>query len=181
MAILEAALRRFQLTGYRRTSMLDVAEEAQLSRAAVYVHFSTKEALFRASSEMLYEEHLASARRHLAIADPRDRLVGVLRDKLDLALLATTSPHGVELLDTTSQLCGDLTEAATIAFASVVKKALKGFDTQAAGMSVPVTADLLVALTHGLAGGAGDAAPDPAEAHRRLQRLVNLFAATSLP
>lgn len=181
MAILEAALRRFQLTGYRRTSMLDVAEEAQLSRAAVYVHFSTKEALFRASSEMLYEAHLASARRHLAIADPRDRLVGVLRDKLDLALLATTSPHGVELLDTTSQLCGDLTEAATIAFASVVKKALKGFDTQAAGMSVPATADLLVALTHGLAGGAGDAAPDPAEAHRRLQRLVNLFAATTLP
>jgi AcrR family transcriptional regulator len=161
--------------------MLDVAEEAQLSRAAVYVHFPTKEALFRASSELLYEAHLSSARHHLTVADPAERLVGVLRDKLELALLATTSPHGHELLDTTSQLCGDLTEATTAAFASVVKKALKGFDTQAAGMSVSVAADLLVALTHGLAGGAGDAAPDPAEAYRRLQRLVTVFAATTLP
>ncbi|MCY0994815.1 TetR/AcrR family transcriptional regulator [Nannocystis sp. ILAH1] len=45
--LLEAALTTFMHFGYRKTSMEEVARAAQVSRQALYLHFSTKEGLFR--------------------------------------------------------------------------------------------------------------------------------------
>jgi AcrR family transcriptional regulator len=44
--ILEAAIQRFSNFGYRRTSINDVAEEAGLARATVYLYWKKKEDLF---------------------------------------------------------------------------------------------------------------------------------------
>jgi AcrR family transcriptional regulator len=49
--ILVAAIRRFSKFGYRRTSINDVAEEAGLARATVYLHWTRKEDLFVAGLE----------------------------------------------------------------------------------------------------------------------------------
>jgi len=49
--ILEAAIRRFSKFGYRRTSINDVAEEAGLARATVYLYWKRKEDLFVAGLE----------------------------------------------------------------------------------------------------------------------------------
>src|SRR6266436_2608764 len=46
--ILAAALTCFAHDGYRRTALDRVAREAGISRAALYLHFGSKEALFRA-------------------------------------------------------------------------------------------------------------------------------------
>jgi AcrR family transcriptional regulator len=50
--LLEIAVRRFGLDGYRRTSVSDIAHEARLSPAAVYAYFAGKEALFEAAVDL---------------------------------------------------------------------------------------------------------------------------------
>jgi AcrR family transcriptional regulator len=53
--ILEAAMEIFAQFGFRRASMDQVAREAGLTRQAVYHHFKSKEALFRAAVEALHQ------------------------------------------------------------------------------------------------------------------------------
>jgi AcrR family transcriptional regulator len=53
--ILESAAKVFGQHGYRLASMELVAQESGLSRQALYHHFPTKEALFRAVVEAVYE------------------------------------------------------------------------------------------------------------------------------
>jgi AcrR family transcriptional regulator len=58
--ILDAAMRVFRRHGFRRSSIEQAAEEAGLTRQALYHHFDSKEALFRAVIERLYEQALAA-------------------------------------------------------------------------------------------------------------------------
>lgn len=53
--ILEAAMEIFAQFGFRRASMDQVAQQAGLTRQAVYHHFKSKEALFRAAVEALHQ------------------------------------------------------------------------------------------------------------------------------
>jgi AcrR family transcriptional regulator len=53
--VLEAAMEIFAQFGFRRASMDQVAQEAGLTRQAVYHHFKNKEALFRAVVEALHQ------------------------------------------------------------------------------------------------------------------------------
>ena len=53
--ILDAAMAVFAQFGFRRASMDEVAREAGLTRQAVYHHFASKEALFRAAVEALHK------------------------------------------------------------------------------------------------------------------------------
>jgi AcrR family transcriptional regulator len=53
--ILSAAENIFARFGYRRASMSQIAEEAGLTRQALYHHYAGKEALFRAVVEQLHE------------------------------------------------------------------------------------------------------------------------------
>jgi AcrR family transcriptional regulator len=53
--ILSAAENIFARFGYRRASMSQIAEEAGLTRQALYHHYPSKEALFRAVVEQLHE------------------------------------------------------------------------------------------------------------------------------
>jgi AcrR family transcriptional regulator len=52
-------MRVFRRHGFRRSSIEQAAEEAGLTRQALYHHFSSKEALFRGAIERLYERALA--------------------------------------------------------------------------------------------------------------------------
>ena len=56
--ILDAAARVFRRHGFRRSSIEQAAEEAGLTRQALYHHFSSKGALFRAVITRLYERAL---------------------------------------------------------------------------------------------------------------------------
>ena len=58
--ILDAAMLVFRRHGFRRSSIEQAAEAAGLTRQALYHHFKSKEALFRAVIERLHEDALAA-------------------------------------------------------------------------------------------------------------------------
>ena len=74
--LLEAALGVFARHGYRKTSMDDVAQAAGVSRQGLYLHFPTKEDLFRAAVEQ------ALARSQTAVAAVLGRAEGTLEERL---------------------------------------------------------------------------------------------------
>jgi AcrR family transcriptional regulator len=58
--ILDAAMLVFRRHGFRRSSIEQAAEAAGLTRQALYHHFKSKEALFRAVIERVHESALAA-------------------------------------------------------------------------------------------------------------------------
>jgi AcrR family transcriptional regulator len=64
-AVLESALRTFARFGFRKTSMDDIAREAQISRPGLYFLFSSKANLFRAATDHGIEQDLRNAQQAL--------------------------------------------------------------------------------------------------------------------
>ena len=71
--ILDAAMLVFRRQGFRRSSIEQAAEAAGLTRQALYHHFESKEALFRAVIERLHEEALAAEIAAASAAEKRRR------------------------------------------------------------------------------------------------------------
>ena len=101
--ILDAAMLVFRRQGFRRSSIEQAAEAAGLTRQALYHHFKSKEALFRAVIERLHEEALAA---EIAAAGAAEKQGGSLADILvasvsaklgQLAASLDGSPHVEEL------------------------------------------------------------------------------------
>jgi AcrR family transcriptional regulator len=78
--LLEIAVRRFALDGYRRTSVSDIAREAQLSPAAVYAYFTGKEALFEAAVDLDAGALIDRARTAIEGTPVRDREAVILAE-----------------------------------------------------------------------------------------------------
>src|SRR3981189_1945368 len=68
--ILDAAMAVFRRHGFRRSSIEQAAEAAGLTRQALYHHFESKEALFRAVIERLHENALSA---EIAAADAAEK------------------------------------------------------------------------------------------------------------
>ena len=77
--ILDAAMAVFRRHGFRRSSIEQAAEAAGLTRQALYHHFKSKEALFRAVIERLHENALAA---EIAAANAEEKAGGSLADIL---------------------------------------------------------------------------------------------------
>jgi TetR/AcrR family acrAB operon transcriptional repressor len=101
--ILDAAMLVFRRHGFRRSSIEQAAEAAGLTRQALYHHFKSKEALFRAVIERLHENALAA---EIAAANATEKAGGGLADILTaevsgrlrhLVVSLEGSPHIEEL------------------------------------------------------------------------------------
>src|SRR3954462_7145316 len=77
--ILDAAMLVFRRHGFRRSSIEQAAEAAGLTRQALYHHFSSREALFRAVIERVHQQALAAGSSG---ADAADKAGGGLGDIL---------------------------------------------------------------------------------------------------
>src|SRR5213083_2804201 len=77
--ILDAAILVFRRQGFRRSSIEQAADAAGLTRQALYHHFNSKEALFRAVIERLHERALAA---EMAAANAAEKAGGGLADIL---------------------------------------------------------------------------------------------------
>jgi AcrR family transcriptional regulator len=75
--ILQAAMTVFRRHGFRRSSIEETAEAAGLTRQALYHHFKSKEALFRAVIERIHDDALADG---AAAAERSEAAGGTLAD-----------------------------------------------------------------------------------------------------
>src|ERR1700694_3911713 len=101
--IRDAAMTVFRRHGFRRSSIEQAAEAAGLTREALYHHFKSKEALFRAGIERVHEQALAA---EIAAANAKEKAGGSLADILVAGVTARLrqliasfdgSPHIEEL------------------------------------------------------------------------------------
>ena len=112
--IIEAAMDVFLRYGYRLTSMELVGQEAGLTRQALYHHFDSKEALFRAVVTAVKEGAQEAA---AAAAAEQERSGGGLAGTLSAQVIAPLryfsdcakgSPHAEELLSEQQRQSRDL-------------------------------------------------------------------------
>jgi AcrR family transcriptional regulator len=114
--ILDAAMEIFARYGYRRASMDQVADAAGLTRQAVYHHFQSKEALFRAAVEALHDGALeAAVAAGLAAEEAGRSLADVLAVQVDAKTryvfeCMEETVHMEELLSQRQLQAGDLNQ-----------------------------------------------------------------------
>lgn len=158
--ILDAAMRVFRRHGFRRSSIEQAAEEAGLTRQALYHHFPSKEALFRAVIERLYENSLAAEIAAAKAAeeggrDLADILIAEIGARLQ-ALFASLegSPHIEELFSEHLAQARDLYQTYSTRFADEVAATIarvcrKRKLTLASGVTVRELARCVEMAIHG--------------------------------
>jgi AcrR family transcriptional regulator len=124
--ILDAAMRVFRRHGFRRSSIEQAAEEAGLTRQALYHHFSSKEALFRGAIERLYEQALVAEAAAAKAAEEADRdladvIVAEIGARLGLLFAELKgSPHLEELFSEHLEQARDLYQIYSTRFSDQV-------------------------------------------------------------
>ncbi|WP_329311339.1 TetR/AcrR family transcriptional regulator [Streptomyces sp. NBC_01262] len=183
--ILDSALTVFSQYGYAKTTMQDIARAAGMSRAALYLHFASKEDLFRAGSRWAHSRALGQADASLAEQ-------GDVMSRVDAAMAAyfgelmaqiSSSVHGRELLDAGLAITGDIVSEANAALVARLVSALDG--AAAAGevrfSTVDATAEDLALLLLAVADGLQKTIADPAVWRERRALFLRLVRAAITP
>jgi AcrR family transcriptional regulator len=179
--ILAGAFALFGRYGFRRTSMEDIASEAGLSRAALYLQFRNKEDIFRELARDLHEEALSQAEAALSGQGTlAERLRAAVEAKtLRMMEIAHTSPHGSELMDEKNRLCGDLASDSERRFHEMLTRAFRAAD--AAGEVSLAARELGAAeaahLFAGAANGLKNLEASIKDYRKRLESLARVFVA----
>jgi AcrR family transcriptional regulator len=158
--ILSAAETRFSNYGFKRTSMHDIADEAHISRAALYLQFRNKEEIFRSLSQALLNDAL---RRASLASQGRKSLAEELTaaaEGMSFRFLRSVyaSPHGGELLDEKNRLCGDQAAAAIQRYREILARLFRRasqraeIDLISPGLNPSAAAELYHRATFGLLG-----------------------------
>lgn len=101
--IVRAATEVFLRFGFRKTSMDDVAKAASISRQGLYLHFDSKDVLFRAVVEQMLDDLRDATRGAL------DQRCDPIEDRLARALEAF---HGVTVGTVNREVYGELLSSA---------------------------------------------------------------------
>jgi AcrR family transcriptional regulator len=112
-AILTAAWAAFATYGYRKTSMDDIARGAGMSRPALYLHYRNKQDIFRSLAQAFYDQATEAV---IAALEGGGSAASVLTAAFaaqggEVTDSLLTSPHGMELLDTTGLVAMDIVQA----------------------------------------------------------------------
>jgi AcrR family transcriptional regulator len=112
--------------GFRKTSMADIARAAGISRAALYLSFSSKEELFRAGSARAHARTMRNVEAALAgDGDVFDRIeVGIAAFQRELIAPFAGSADATELFDTNTTLAKDITLAARARLVALLAQVL---------------------------------------------------------
>lgn len=104
--VFAAALTLFGRHGFQRTSMADIAREAGIARATLYLRFSDKPAVFEALAALLVDEALARAEAAWLPDAPLSVNISatLLAKELVFFQILNTTPHGAELLELDAKL-----------------------------------------------------------------------------
>jgi AcrR family transcriptional regulator len=158
--ILNAAETRFSSYGFKRTSMEDIAGEAGISRAALYLQFRNKEEIFRGLSRALLDGALKEASLGLSNQESLAQALITAAEGMNLGIveIVYASPHGSELLDQKNRLCGNQVAAAVQTYrkilATIFRRAMaRGeIDLTSSGLNPSSAAELYHRAALGLMG-----------------------------
>lgn len=155
--VLDGAMRVFLSYGYKRVTMDDIAQAADMSRPALYLVFRNKADIYRAIGQRMFD--MAAG----AIDDVM-RGGGTLSERLNMAIEQIIiemlcqiheSPHGAELLDLKNELAAGMLEEWHASVSGVFSDAIDqetrrtGVDLEARGFSAEWLAEMLL---YGLEG-----------------------------
>ncbi len=88
--IIEAAIEVFSRTGYHRTKIKDIADEAGLGKGTVYEYFDSKEDLFLKMAEHLFDQYIENQEKLLgAISDPEEQIRALIKSSIEQAAMWT--------------------------------------------------------------------------------------------
>ncbi len=123
--LLEAALSTFVRFGFRKTFHGRIARAAQVSRQGLYLHFSTKEELFRAGAEFAFSQALQTAKACLENPelDLEARLVGALDAWLGQYVGVAASEN--DLFEASQRLIRPMIEEYEERFSDTLTKAVR--------------------------------------------------------
>lgn len=180
-AILDAARRQFLELGYRRASIESISTAAGISRPTVYAHFASKQEVFRTIVAELHEERVSAMADAVAPgATIADQLYAVLAARfVPFVALTASSPHGAELLDENSRICGDITRDSRERSTRLLRELLLGADRAGTirlgdvGLTPSTAADVIYDAAR---GAKEDAAITPQSYRSQLSRLVTVLA-----
>jgi len=124
-SILDAAIPVFGRFGFKKTSIDDLAEAAGLSKQGLYLHFSSKEALFLAAMQKYLDDGLELVQQ--ALSRPDTSLFNRLLSAMDAWFgrhLATFTPQSFDVIETGDRLSGSRIEKYKSAFQSRLARAM---------------------------------------------------------
>lgn len=125
--IIEAANKVFMRYGFRRVTMADLAEAAQMSRPALYLEFASKEQIFIAVVDRLSRRNLTEIRERI----PK---LKTLEEKLELVFevwfvrpyeLIQASPDAADLFDSVKEFASDIICKSAVEFDDLLTEILE--------------------------------------------------------
>lgn len=152
--ILDAAVATFLRFGFRKTSMEEVARAAHISRQGLYLHFPTKEDLFRAGIHHVLDTGLAAASERLR--DPEAtidaKLIGAF-DEWTGRFVGMFGDESADLEAASAHLVGPVFAESDDAFLDVVTKVIRASGLPGAYKPAGLTARQLAETLHATARG----------------------------
>ncbi|MGE7468991.1 TetR/AcrR family transcriptional regulator [Bosea sp. NPDC003192] len=184
--IAEAALRLFARYGYKRTSMDDIAREAGVARATLYLHFKGKDDVFRAMLASLGGRVETRCREALATRGPfSERLAALMEAHHGAAYSAfSAGEHLGELKAVMVAIAGDELAAFEMLF---VRFAGDLFEDAAARGEIAIARSglslnsLITTMMRAAAGAKYGDQPSCEDYLVRLREIAAVFAAAVAP
>jgi AcrR family transcriptional regulator len=184
-AILAATLRLFGQYGYKRTSIDDIAAEADIAKGSVYLSFASKEEIFRALCEDIVRRIEADAvRARDSDAPLAERILALLQAKFGFYFeTVRKSPHAAELMDSKNRLSAGLFEKLDRRYQRILRDAIEEasgrgeIDPQGRGLSPAGVVELLLAGAYGIEHSAASSSI----MQRMMSELVNVILAGIRP
>jgi AcrR family transcriptional regulator len=156
-ALIDAALTVFMRYGFRKTSMEEVARAAQVSRQGLYLHFATKEDLFRAAVQTVLGDSLEAVRAIVREELPLETKLVRAHDEWVGKYVGRMGAGAADLAEAASTLMGPIFAEHEAAFVEAITKLVASARLaaayRAAGLTARQLADTLSATARGLKYG----------------------------
>jgi len=152
--ILSAALGVFFKYGYKRVSMNEIAEAAGISRPGLYLHFSSKEEVFRAAILQFADGRIEEITKGLPSRKTIDEKVRYAFEiwAVQSFDLTRKSPEAKEISDSSYEFAREALDESYAKFESVLASILKG-QAKSSGnkkaLSAEKTAHILTSAVRG--------------------------------
>lgn len=175
-SLLDASLTVFLRYGFRKTSMEEVARAARISRQGLYLHFKTKEELFRATVRHFLSTMLEDARAKLEDeARPLQERLGGAFGALLGRFVGMVGGDAEDLNAASNALVGTLIAEHEQRFVELIAKSLRSAGVLAAYKSAGVSARQLAETLYATARGLKHSAHSRSEFDERMAVAIRVL------